>query len=574
MAAVLARVQAISAAFGGGAPPVPGLPAAAGPSVNTATKLLREVYVGGLPQGVPLTASQIRDFFNLVMDKAGMAKGGLPGTPVVSARMGDSGMFAFLEMRSPEETDSVIGGLNGVPFLGAPLKLGRPKAYAQHWGSMPAAVAAAQVAGGGMPANGLVGLTSGFPGMAGMAAGLGMGGFGAFQQLAGMAANPAAAALLMGAAAAGMAPGAAVGLTSGALGGAAAPAAVVPGPPTAASILGTGTASAMPSTSAVTSAPAAPAAAPSGVAPDDATPTDVIVVTSLPSFIDADGIREIVASFGEVTLCVMVPAVPGEPADAPRTALVAYADASLIDAAIGGLNGLAIADAPMGLARAPAGLVATVLGQDSQHLPPSLRKSASSSSASSSSASSKKEEEASAAPEPTPVLELHNIVVADDLTSADPEELSDIKAEVSEEAGKWGRVADVFIPPLTSAQQAPGQGRVSVPVYVTFDSPAGAAAFAVGVRGRKFEGRTVSTRFVTSDEMQAVRGGSSGGDDSAPTSPAAEGGHGGHGGHYSSVSIQPPASYAPAASSAAGGGSGLPEDGLVLPPVPAAADLD
>jgi hypothetical protein len=37
-------------------------------------------------------------------------------------------------------------------------------------------------------------------------------------------------------------------------------------------------------------------------------------------------------------------------------------------------------------------------------------------------------------------------------------------------------------------------------VYVTFDAPAGAAACAAGLRGRKFEGRIVATRFVSDDD--------------------------------------------------------------------------
>jgi splicing factor U2AF subunit len=89
-------------------------------------KAMRELYVGGLPQGVGLNANQIRDFFNLVMTQSGLIRS--PGQPVIQARIHETGAFAFVQFRSQEETDLALS-LNGIPFMGSPLKIGRPKGY-------------------------------------------------------------------------------------------------------------------------------------------------------------------------------------------------------------------------------------------------------------------------------------------------------------------------------------------------------------------------------------------------------------------------------------------------------------
>lgn len=563
LVSALARVQAIAAQFGS-ASGAPLLQATGGLPLPVA-KLLKEIYVGGLPSGVPLSGPQVRDFFNLVMERAGLARPAAPFStpgaagPVANVRLADGAAFCFLEMRSPEEADTVLT-LSGLPFLSSPLKLNRPKAYQQSYGAMPSAQAAIQAASGGAPgAGGMAGGLGAFQqamAVGGMVAGALMAGSGGF------AAAAAAAASAGGAGAYPGMPG-----VPGMTGVGAPPApAPAPGPATAASILGTSSIVPPPETGkppAAASPPPPPVpAAPIGIAPDDATPTDVILVAGLPPFIDAEGVKEVVASFGAVALCIELPAPHST--EETKAALVAYDDPeSTVEAAIGGLSGLPIGDAIMQLSRAPAGLVAAILGQDCPHLPAALRASVAAAAAASAAPSE---------PAPTPFLELTNVVVAGDLT--DPSEVTEIAEDVAEEAGKYGRVTDVFIPPLSAAQRA-GDGAASVPVYVTFDAATGAAACAQGLRGRKFDGRTVSTRFVTADDVQAAREASGAAPGSPPAGadePDAEGGHGGHGRHFASVAIPPPVSYAPARSSEEQ--PEQPEDGLTLPPMPSAADLD
>jgi splicing factor U2AF 65 kDa subunit len=103
-------------------------------TLSSANKAAKEVYVGNLPLGIGLTPKQIQDFFNIVLNKSNLlAKTNekFPSGygPVVSVRMAGDSSYAFAEMRLPEEVDLVLT-LNGIRFLDCPLKLGRPKGYA------------------------------------------------------------------------------------------------------------------------------------------------------------------------------------------------------------------------------------------------------------------------------------------------------------------------------------------------------------------------------------------------------------------------------------------------------------
>lgn len=501
IAAVLARVQAVTAAL---------------PNAGVA-KMTREVYVGGLPQGIGITAPQLRDFFNLVIEKAGLLRPGVPGPPVANARMGDSAAFAFLEMRAPEDTDLVVTHLSSVPFVGAVLRLGRPKAYVQQYGNTPAVIVAAQ--GGAAPAFG------------------GLGAAGAFGGLGTLASAPALAA--------------------------SAPAASV--------LLGGGSA---PTTTASAGQPLTGAAA--------AALTDVVLLRNLQPFMSADALRDMLTPFGSVRACALVgasaaalpPAPVGAVPDA-GAALVAFDTPSVAATVIDGLQGLEIAGRALMLSRAPAGAVTALLGPSFLPAPPPEA-------------------------QPTRILELSNVVVAEDVTDA--EALSEVREDVAEECSKYGRVLSVYVPTLSDAQRAVGQEKVSVPVLVECPAPADAAAIASALRGRKFDGRTVSVRFSDESALAAATGvgaseagatstataaGDDDGDEHRGLGSAAaargEATSGGSGNHYASASVPPPASYAPSttgpAAAAAGGGSTydvseLPEDGLALPTAPSAADLD
>lgn len=532
-ATLMARVQALQASVGG---PVAVFGAPAQPLAN---KLVRELYVGGLPTGAGITSNHLKEFFNLVMGQMGLSKS--PGNPVMAVRMAEGGNFAFMELRTPEECDAAVS-LDGIPFLGTPLRVGRPKAYVQQFGNLPATVVVSSglvSTAATLPPGASVGLAAlgGGPLGVGIAPppSLGVGGLG-IASLTGVAptvGGGAAAAASAGAAA----PGAATGPAAGATAGAGAP------------------------------PPAAPA--------QDMTPTDVILVSNLPSFMGAPELEQMMAPFGPIAKCVMI-TDPSGGASAGQ-ALVAYTNAALIDGVLAGLNGLPVGDTPLKLSRAPAHLVASALG--ASFCPPGCPAALAAAAA-------------AAAPTPTRVLELSNIVVVQDVSSSSAEELSEIREEVAEECGKAGRVVNVFIPPLTVAQRAAGQEQTSVPVYVLMESVAAAQACATMLKGRKFDRRTVGVAYVTearlreleesaTDKEDSAGGwstvGGDAGDEDAAEAAGVEGGHP-HGHRYGGAAIPPPDALKQNGGNAAPMPppftAPAPEDGMALPAAPSLADID
>jgi len=85
-------------------------------------KLTRELFIGNTTP--EMTEQMIRDFLGKAMEQVGLASA--PGNPIVTCRV--SGKFAFVELRTREEAERMLN-MNGIPFLGAALKIGRPSKY-------------------------------------------------------------------------------------------------------------------------------------------------------------------------------------------------------------------------------------------------------------------------------------------------------------------------------------------------------------------------------------------------------------------------------------------------------------
>lgn len=496
---------------------------------SAAGKIAREIYIGGLPQGIGLTALALKDFFNQLMVQNGLIKPGQPfgSMPVLSARMNDQGTFAFLEMRSPEETDAAMQ-LNGVPLANAPMKIGRPKAYIDRFGNIPSVVAMEMLSKGGSgpvgpPPGVAVAMSGAQPGVGGApslaALGISMG--------AGL--NPSSSNLL-----------ASMGLSS------------------SAALFGS------------TSAHATVQATAAAPAPTTLPYIPAIFVSNVSPTLQPTVMNEIFGQFGSIK---EVKCLAPHPSSGTQRMLILYADPSAtpthtLDAAISGLQGLDMAGLPMKLEKpgpaelAEAGVPLTgpvVLAAP----PPAASASVSVSSQPSAASSTATASAAAASGSPTRILELHNIILAGGLSSLSAEdraeELGEIQEDVAEEAGRHGRVTEVFMPPLTSAQSIASGADLSVPVYVVFEAESSASACAEHMRKRRFDGRPVIARFVSEGEYATVNTGG------AATHH-----------HYGGVAVPPPAG-----GEGAGlppmphpGQAGAPEDGLTLPPSNTAADLD
>jgi len=93
-----------------------------GPSVDPTTKVYRELFVGNTSP--EMNEVDLQEFMGAAMQQVGLTT--QPGNPIVTTRL--SGKFAFVELRSIEETNNALN-LNGIPYMGMSLRVGRPSKY-------------------------------------------------------------------------------------------------------------------------------------------------------------------------------------------------------------------------------------------------------------------------------------------------------------------------------------------------------------------------------------------------------------------------------------------------------------
>mmetsp|Transcript_42078 Transcript_42078/g.82787 ORF Transcript_42078/g.82787 Transcript_42078/m.82787 type:complete len:551 (-) Transcript_42078:50-1702(-) len=86
------------------------------------TKIFRELFVGNT--NPEMSEVELQDFLGAAMQQVGLTL--KPGNPILSTRL--SGKFAFVEMRSIEETNNALN-MNGIPYMGMSLRVGRPSKY-------------------------------------------------------------------------------------------------------------------------------------------------------------------------------------------------------------------------------------------------------------------------------------------------------------------------------------------------------------------------------------------------------------------------------------------------------------
>jgi hypothetical protein len=87
-----------------------------------AEKLMRELFIGNTTP--EMTSAMLTDFLGSSMEQVGLTIA--PGNPIAACRV--SGKFAFIELRSAQEAAAALN-MNGIPYLGAALRVGRPSKY-------------------------------------------------------------------------------------------------------------------------------------------------------------------------------------------------------------------------------------------------------------------------------------------------------------------------------------------------------------------------------------------------------------------------------------------------------------
>jgi len=86
------------------------------------TKVFRELFIGNTSEG--MSEVDLQEFLGAAMAQVGLTT--KPGNPILTTRL--SGKFAFVEMRSIEETNAALN-MNGIPYMGMNLRVGRPSKY-------------------------------------------------------------------------------------------------------------------------------------------------------------------------------------------------------------------------------------------------------------------------------------------------------------------------------------------------------------------------------------------------------------------------------------------------------------
>ncbi|KAM3724668.1 Splicing factor U2AFsubunit [Dirofilaria immitis] len=198
-----------------------------------------------------------------------------------------------------------------------------------------------------------------------------------------------------------------------------------------------------------------------------------IFIGGLPSYLNAEQVKELLSSFGQLKAFNLV--TEQSTGVSKGYAFAEYLDPSLTDQAIAGLNGMQLGDknlvVQLSCANARSNVAQNtfpqiqVAGIDLSH----------------------------GAGPPTEVLCLMNMVTEDELK--DDEEYEDILEDIREECAKYGIVKSLEIPRSVPGVDVTGVGKV----FVEFNSKQECQKAQAALTGRKFANRTVVTSYYDPD---------------------------------------------------------------------------
>ena len=96
------------------------------PILDNSARSDRELFVGNTPTSAEVTDSILQDFLNDAMRKVGLVN--YSQTPIIQCKISNKSKFSFIEFDSAEHCSKGLY-LNGIPFMGSMLKIGRPSKY-------------------------------------------------------------------------------------------------------------------------------------------------------------------------------------------------------------------------------------------------------------------------------------------------------------------------------------------------------------------------------------------------------------------------------------------------------------
>jgi splicing factor U2AF subunit len=204
-----------------------------------------------------------------------------------------------------------------------------------------------------------------------------------------------------------------------------------------------------------------------------------IFIGGLPNYLNEDQVKELLSSFGKLRAFNLVK--DSATGLSKGYAFCEYADVSITDHAIAGLNGMQLGDKKLIVQRASIGAknaTAAGLGAVAIQVPglPMAMMGMGGSGP------------------PTEVLCLMNMVTPDELK--DEDEYEDILEDIKEECGKYGIVRSIEIPRPIEGVDVPGCGKV----FVEFNSTADSQKAQQALAGRRFSNRVVVTSYFDPDK--------------------------------------------------------------------------
>lgn len=200
-----------------------------------------------------------------------------------------------------------------------------------------------------------------------------------------------------------------------------------------------------------------------------------IFIGGLPNYLNEDQVKELLMSFGQLRAFNLVK--DSATGLSKGYAFCEYADVTMTDQAIAGLNGMQLGDKKLIVQRASVGAKNAQIGQQApvQIQVPGLTM-------------------VGGAGPATEVLCLLNMVTPEELR--DEEEYEDILEDIKEECNKYGVVRSVEIPRPIEGVDVPGCGKV----FVEFNSVIDCQKAQQSLTGRKFNNRVVVTSYFDPDK--------------------------------------------------------------------------
>lgn len=200
-----------------------------------------------------------------------------------------------------------------------------------------------------------------------------------------------------------------------------------------------------------------------------------VFIGGLPNYLNEDQVRELLMSFGQLKAFNLVKDTAT--GLSKGYAFCEYADVTITDQAIAGLNGMQLGDKKLIVQRASVGAKNANLAAPVQIQVPGMNQVPMGGSGPA-----------------TEVLCLMNLVSPEELR--DEEEYEDISEDIQEECNKYGAVKSIEIPRPIEGVEVPGVGKV----FVEFNSVGDCQKAQQALTGRKFSNRVVVTSYFDPDK--------------------------------------------------------------------------